>query len=214
MATDQLHSSGWGLSAFLHCTSTEFIGRRCVLFAALQLLIVTGSLNFLPFAGVQTNDITMASLLLPFKDYLESTIIWLILFNLNCSGFFHAWFGWQTFTAKYDLLKLCQLKKVSKQCLNVLKQALFQVCELNKERLQFVDRQRWAGYLLLISHQLLLGCCMWFQDIAHFLLCISKPLGPPTSDSLIHSRWAQWDIWFRVQRHMYTAVSACLKQLA
>lgn len=26
LATDQLHSSGWGLSAFLHSTSTEFIG--------------------------------------------------------------------------------------------------------------------------------------------------------------------------------------------
>ena len=46
-----------------------------MLFAALQLLVVTGSLNFLPFAGVQTNDIAMASLLLSFKDYLESTII-------------------------------------------------------------------------------------------------------------------------------------------
>lgn len=29
---------------------------------------------------------------------------------------------------------------------------------------------------------------------------------------LIHSRWEQ-DIWFSVQRHMYTAVSVCLKQL-
>lgn len=85
---------------------------------------------------------------------------------------------------------------------------------LKTKKSWLVARKRWSGYLFIINHQLLLGCCMWFQDITHFLLCISKPPGPPPSLSLIHSRWAQWDIWFSVQRHMYTAVSACLKQLA
>lgn len=85
---------------------------------------------------------------------------------------------------------------------------------LKRERRWHGGRQRWSVYLCLISHQLLLGCWMWFQDITHFLLCISKPGGPPPSHGLIHSRWAQWDIWFSVQRHMYTAVSARLKQLA
>lgn len=88
------------------------------------------------------------------------------------------------------------------------------IIKKKEKNLQVADGPWWSRYLLLISHQLLLGCCMWFQDITHFLLCISKPVGPPPSLSLIHSRCAQRDIWFSVQRHMYTAVSGCLKQLA